>query len=150
VPAPRPAGPDSFPQDKFGIVMKEVQGGRDVLGADFVVVLANDSGKEVGRLKLKLGKGRFKQPNKSKGELGDIALLVIKFTAHKAVGEQCYRQYPELAGAVVKLGLMTTQQVTPAERLALQDNDIALFDAGVLSRDVWPEQIRLLGKPYCM
>lgn len=48
VPAPRPAGPDSFPQDKFGIAMKEVQGGRDVLGQTLLSFWPTTAAKKCG------------------------------------------------------------------------------------------------------
>ena len=125
-----------------GVVMKELYEHRDCRGADFVVVRQEGDQHIVTRMQLKLGTGSM-QGDAFNG-------LVQAFRIHRDAVTPLYTAALRVDASwmTIQEVLVTTKQLTPAQRQELAAAGILVKHAGDLKRDVWPRCVRCLGKPY--
>jgi hypothetical protein len=124
-----------------GVLSREcygVQNMKDTLGADFVYVEVNTD--RVHRFQLKLGQSRLQEE--------DFRTVSTNFTTMKKLAVDAYNRVGLNLEADSKLYLITTRSYVPADANALGDK-IHLISKTTLNRyNVWPAQVKDLGKPY--
>lgn len=124
-----------------GVLFREcygVQNMKDTLGADFVYVEVNTG--RVHRFQLKLGQSRLKKE--------DFRTVSSNFTTKKKLAVDAYNRVGLNLEADSKLYLITTRSYVPEDANALGDK-IHLISKTTLNRyNVWPAQVKDLGKPY--
>ena len=131
---------------------KELLDGRDVFGADVVIVPDETHRNVAHRIQLKLGESVIATDEEVAAKkvvhcLDSAQKIATKFVSRQKEAEEAYSRSKIPLVRIVNY-LATTRNITPTARTCLTSAGIEVLDKKFLRDHVWPTEIEALGSPF--
>lgn len=135
------------------MMQKELMDGRDVFGADAVVLVPSEefNHKSVAhRIQLKLGVSNIlcnDEKDKDKQGPDTAEEIWTRFSSRENLALDAYKR-STIPVSKCTYYLATTRNITPAARKYLEGHNVTVLDKKFLSEHVWTDEIKQLGSPF--